>query len=87
MSQLVTPVSLASTIQELASKTLCDIQYDTAITWTNRACAAVQMNKPNDAKEYAHEAIEHAALTGDISFIQEVYCALAEYGVPYGIES
>jgi hypothetical protein len=76
--------SLANAISELSNKTIGDIQVETAITWTNRACAAMHLNKTDDAKEYAHEAIEHAALTGSLQVIDQIYMTLAEYGIPIG---
>lgn len=62
-------------LEELRSKTMSQIQFDTAITWATRAWAArVLANNAIgtattvrwmlDAKEYEHEAIEHAALCG-----------------------
>jgi hypothetical protein len=79
---IVDNLSLGNAINELSIKTITDIQEETAIAWTNRACAAMHLNKPDDAREYAHEAIEHAALTGSIVLINEVYVVLAEYGIP-----
>jgi hypothetical protein len=79
---IVDNLSLATAINELNNKSITDIQVETAITWTNRACAAMHLNKPDDAREYAHEAVEHAALSGFIQLIQEVYLALSEYGIP-----
>ncbi len=52
-------------MDELSQKSLMQIQCETAITWAYRAWAAYQMQKPLDAVEYAHEAVEHAALCGD----------------------
>lgn len=73
---------------ELAKKSLRQIQVDTAYKWAGRACAAaaLSMENPNtdyarDCLEYAHEAIEHAALCGDSSVLQHVRSALATYGV------
>lgn len=83
MSEIVTTESLKAGIAELSSKHLNDIQVETAITWCNRACAAMHLNLPDDAREYAHEAVEHAGLSGDISLVAEVYAALAEYGIPF----
>ena len=82
MSDIVDNISLAKTIKELTHKSLSDINVETAIVWTNRACAAMHMNKTDDAKEYAHEAIEHAALSGSIPLLSDVYVTLGEYGIP-----
>ncbi len=50
---------------ELRKKTLHQIQVETAYKWSGRACAAALLGRMDDAEEYAHEAIEHAALSGD----------------------
>lgn len=52
-------------LAELRSKTLEEIQCETAFTWAYRAWGANKLNLAHDAVEYEHEAIEHAALTGD----------------------
>jgi hypothetical protein len=62
-------------IEELSTKTLDDIQRETAIKWAHRAWAARllaanadmenRLRLLGDAGEYAHEAIEHAALADD----------------------
>lgn len=75
---------------ELNTKTLCDVQIETAITWCGRALAAyyryhhlfanpnvavtVKMQALADAEEFAHEAIEHAGLAGP-----DVYRAVFDY--------
>lgn len=74
---------------ELNTKTLCDVQIETAITWCGRALAAyyryhhacstgamasLQMRLLADAEEFANEAIEHAGLAGP-----DVYRAVFEY--------
>lgn len=65
--------------QELLTKSLREIQVETAYTWANRARAAKRLareaqraGRPNDAlawsmdaSEYEHEALEHGALAGD----------------------
>lgn len=50
--------------EEIADKSLKQIQIATALTWCGRACAASK-KKSEDAVDYAHESIEHAALSGD----------------------
>ena len=66
-------------LAELGTKRLDDIQRETALTWAYRARAAgLFMRRAQaqglhalahrwlrDATEYAHEAVEHAALCGD----------------------
>lgn len=54
---------------ELKDKTLKEVQIATAITWCGRACFAAD-KKSEDAVEYAHEAIEHAALSGDDALLK-----------------
>ena len=66
---------------ELAEKTLHDIQIETALTWCGRACVAARLGLKQDAKEYAHEAIEHAALSGQDDLLAGVREALATYRV------
>jgi len=62
----------AQALDELRTKTLCDVHRETAIKWAWRGWAAcfLWMQHPgatwrDDAIEYTHEAIEHAALVGD----------------------
>ena len=68
--------SVASATAELKRKTLHEIQRETAVTWGWRAWAAVDYAQRcrtparrrrwmDDAHEYAHEALEHAALSED----------------------
>lgn len=68
-------------LAELRKKTLHQIQVETAIKWCGRACAAALMGRMDDAEEYAHEAIEHAALSGDDSLLKGVRSALAKFSV------
>lgn len=67
--------------KDLAGKTLHQIQVETAYTWGGRACAAAMMDRHDDAHEYAHEAIEHAALSGDLDLLRGVREAMRRYGV------
>ena len=67
-------------LTELCEKSLNDIQIETALTWCGRACAAAQLKDPN-ATEYAHEAIEHAALSGHDFLLKNIRQALADNGV------
>lgn len=67
---------------ELESKSLLDIEEETAKTWGARAAAAFQLAKETtgeirtkwimDAENYRQESLEHAAMTGDIEFIRKV---------------
>lgn len=73
------PQRRLAALQELREKSLGRIQEETAYTWAYRASAAhglaVQAQNRgehalahhwmHDATEYAHEAIEHAALCGN----------------------
>jgi len=69
--------------KELEHVTLAEIQIATAFTWCGRAIAAyriaLQSASPSecwisDAREYEHEALEHAALAGP-----DVYVAVYAY--------
>jgi hypothetical protein len=66
---------------DVQTKTLKQIQIETAYVWAGRACAASVLGLDHDALEYAHEAIEHAALSGNEAVLGEISSALAEYGV------
>lgn len=68
-------------VGELQAKTLKQIQVETAFTWAGRACAAALLLLPDDAREYAHEAVEHAALSGRPEVLDQVNAALASHGV------
>jgi hypothetical protein len=81
--------------QELPSKTIFQIQVETARTWAARSCVAAMFSdgeaarqNSNDALtwmlnaiEYGHEALEHAALSGDNNLLHEVQSALSAFGV------
>jgi hypothetical protein len=66
---------------ELHSKSLNEIQVETAKIWTGRACVAADLGLRHDAIEYAHEAVEHAALSGKDSLLRDVRMALKAHGV------
>lgn len=66
---------------ELRQKSLNDIQVETAKVWAGRAIAAAKLGLGHDAIEYAHEAIEHAALSGKDSLLREVRTAMDAHGV------
>lgn len=66
---------------ELVGKKLQQIQIETALTWTGRACAAAIMDNYEDAREYAHEGLEHAALSSERGLVDEVRAQLDKYGI------
>jgi hypothetical protein len=66
---------------DLARLSLREIQVETALVWAGRACAAATMGSPSDAREYAHEAIEHAALSGDEELLAYVRSAFTMFRV------
>lgn len=69
--------------EQVEGKTLKQVQYETALTWCARACVAAKLELTKDAEEYAHEAIEHAALAdGNGELLREVRKALRSCGVP-----
>lgn len=68
-------------IDELKKKTLNEVHKETALTWCGRACAAAAMGLPDDAIEYAHESVEHAALSGDDKLLSSVREAFAYYNI------
>ncbi len=67
---------------ELQHKTLLEIERETAKTWGARAAAAFELASSSsgvqrakwlsDAENYRQESLEHAAMTGDIKFIEQV---------------
>jgi hypothetical protein len=59
-------------LEELRHKTLVQIQVETAYTWAYRSWAARQHALDADAQEYAHEALEHAALSEDDQVLADV---------------
>jgi len=69
-------INLHKARMELISKTLKQIQTETAFTWASRAIVAFEnsakVKNPDvamkwllEAEEYKHEALEHAALLED----------------------
>lgn len=79
--------ALASAIEEaqaeLAEVSIEEVQVATAIKWAARACAAADLGLIKDAHEYAHEAIEHAALTGDDDLLAAIRSELGVWGVEF----
>lgn len=63
-------------------KTLKAIQRETALVWCGRAIVAItEVGSEHDATEYAHESIEHAALSGDEELLRIVRHAIRSYGI------
>ena len=74
--------STQEALQELAQKDMKKIQVETAAKWCGRALAAKLMGlSDRDITEFAHEAVEHAALSGDESTLRTVRIALEEFGI------
>lgn len=73
---------IAKALEELKKKSLVEIQVETALVWCGRACAASQLGLQVDSVEYAHEAIEHAALSGNDSVLTYVRGLLEQFKVP-----
>lgn len=69
-------------LRELRRKGLRQIQFDTALVWCGRAIAAARLGEVDDAIEYAHEAIEHAALSGSDELLGTVREGLRREGIP-----
>lgn len=67
---------------ELRRKSLAEVQVETAYTWAARACAASHLRLTDDAIEYAHEAVEHAALSGHDDVLRFVRARLRLAGIP-----
>lgn len=68
---------------ELLSKSLLEIERATAITWASRAAACLDLAheaetrqekqvRLREAENYRQEALEHAAMTEDIPFLQAI---------------
>lgn len=69
-------------LREVRRKGLRQIQAETAKVWCGRALAATQLGMHEDAIEYAHEAIEHAALSGHDELLWAVREELRLNGIP-----
>ena len=69
-------------ITELQEKGLKQIQVETAAKWCGRALAARILGlAERDVTEFAHEAVEHAALSGDEQVLRIVRIALEEFEI------
>jgi hypothetical protein len=76
-------LDIESAMRELGQKPIAQIQRETAMLWTSRAFAAYVLYRRTgelrwllDAEEYHHEALEHAALTGDPLLIEDLLTRL-----------
>lgn len=49
---------------ELRHKTCRQIHADTSYAWAGRALAAAKLGRHDEAVDFWHEAVEHAALAG-----------------------
>lgn len=72
--------------KELSGKSLKDVQRETALVWCGRAVSTAMHMDDNpecfqDAVEYGHEAIEHAALSGDDEMLRFVRKHLDDFGL------
>lgn len=65
-------------------KTLRAIQHETALVWAGRAIAAQMTGRSADAIEYAHEAIEHAALSGTPGLLDQLRAVLRNHRIDVG---
>lgn len=68
-------------LDELRRKSLHAVQTETALVWAGRACAAMRLGRPDEAHEYGHEAVEHAALTGNDALLRDVRDLMLTFGV------
>jgi len=57
------------------------IQRKAAYKWAAYAAYAQEDGRPLQARDYAHEAIEHAALSGDDYVLDDVRELLANYEI------
>ncbi len=74
--------STREAITELKEKDLKTIQIETAAKWCGRAAAAKLLGlRERDVTEFAHEAIEHAALSGDNETLDIIRRALDELDI------
>lgn len=72
--------------KELSGKSLKDVQRETALVWCGRAVSTALRLEDSpecfqDAVEYGHEAIEHAALSGDDELLRFVRKHLDTFGL------
>jgi hypothetical protein len=73
---------IAEGVKELQQKTLDDVQTETALKWCGRAVAAAHLNRPTrEVTEYAHEAVEHAALAESDNLLPYIKSVLRHYAI------
>jgi hypothetical protein len=84
-------LKLDEAVKEVKQKSYTEIQVETAWKWSSRACAMyiAVVEAPREQKlafwtmseEYAHEGIEHAALSGDNAsvLLKEIQEAMKPY--------
>jgi hypothetical protein len=76
--------------KEIAAKEMAAIERDTALTWGGRAaasyeCALVVEDIHGrlkcfwEAENYRQEALEHAAMTEDMRFVEDLLAEVEEY--------
>lgn len=76
-------LDLAKAREELRTTTILEIEKATAITWAGRAAACFDLAheaetrqgrqvRLMEAENYRQEALEHAAMTEDIPFLQSI---------------
>jgi hypothetical protein len=70
-----------------AGKTLRAIQHETALVWSGRAIAAQLIGRSADAIEYAHEAVEHAALSGAPGLVEKIRAVLRDPSHQRGVSA
>lgn len=74
--------STVEAMDELGQKNMQQIQIETAAKWCGRAVAAKLMDMSDrDITEFAHEAIEHAALSGDEEIFLIIRSALKQFNI------
>lgn len=79
-------LDIDAAIIELRDKTILDIERATALTWGGRAAASFRLASETDGDERAHwlmdgenyrqESLEHAAMTEDIAFLEQLRIAV-----------
>jgi len=68
-------------LRELRTMRAADVHRQTAKVWYGRVLAALRLGRREDAQEFAHEAIEHAALSGDMPLFAEIHHNLRAHGL------
>ena len=69
-------------VVELHQKSLNAIQVETAFKWGGRALAARALGRPEqEVTEYAHEAVEHAALAESDNLLPYIKSVLRHYAI------